>query len=47
LPVWATAHYSRVDSRTLKVVKSPLELLPAKKEPAKKEPAKKEKEKTS
>jgi site-specific recombinase XerD len=27
-----TAHYSQVDSRTLKSVKSPLELLPAKKE---------------
>ena len=27
-----TAHYSQVDSRTLKAVKSPLELLPAKKE---------------
>ena len=27
-----TAHYSRVDSRTLKAVKSPLELLPARKE---------------
>ncbi len=25
-----TAHYSQVDSRTLKAVKSPLELLPSK-----------------
>lgn len=30
-----TAHYSRVDSRTLKAVKSPLELLPAKTEKGK------------